>query len=267
MPVLLELLDEKHILLQIDNEEVRALLERMNWDGAVRIPANSDFLMAVDTNMGYNKSNAVMQTSFTYTVDLATPLSPGALLQIEQINQSTLDIPCELFASWEFLPPTTPREIRSPIYNIDECHWGYLRVYSPTGTKLLRANPREIPPESTMVYEAIPARTDDLGSEDIPGAQVFGMLVITPTRQSRTTEFEYSLPAAVMTRNADSNSWTYRLKVQKQPGLVAPPFTLTLTLPEGARIKSASIPFTENTGAWTAQLDLRRDLVIEVVFN
>jgi hypothetical protein len=70
-----------------------------------------------------------------------------------------------------------------------------------------------------------------------------------------------------MTRNADSNSWTYRLKVQKQPGLVAPPFTLTLTLPEGARIKSASIPFTENTGAWTAQLDLRRDLVIEVVFN
>lgn len=268
MPVLLELLDEKHILLQIDNEEVRALLERMNWDGAVRIPANSDFLMTVDTNMGYNKTNATLEMTVDYQVNLTTPETPSGLLQIKQTNQSTLDIPCEPFAADGYMRPSTkPGEISDPVYTINGCHWGYLRAYTPADTKLLRANPREIPAESTMFYEAIPARTDDLGSEDIPGAQVFGMMVITPTRQSRTTEFEYSLPAAVVTRNTDANSWTYRLKVQKQPGLIAPPFTLTLKLPEGARIKNASIPFTENAGAWTAQLDLRRDLVIEVVFN
>jgi hypothetical protein len=132
---------------------------------------------------------------------------------------------------------------------------------------LLRANPREIPAESTMLGEMIPARTDNLGNEDIPGAQVFGMMVITPTNQSTITEFEYSLPADVATKNNENNLWTYRLKVQKQPGTIAQPFRLTLSLPSGARIESATIPFTENDGAWTAQLDLRHDITIEVQFS
>lgn len=266
MPVMLELLDEKHILLQIDNEEASAFLVRRNWDGSVRIPQDSDYLMAVDTNMGYNKTNAVTEMTLNYKVNLTTPENPTSFLLIEQINHSQVEIPCEPFSSSRFLiTQSSPGEIPDPVYTIDECHWGYLRVYSPEGTKLLRSNPREIPAEFTMLGEAIPARTDDLGSENISGAQVFGMMIITPTRQATETEFEYSLPASVVTRNNDS--WMYRLKVQKQPGTIGHPLTLTLNLPSGARIESASIPFTENDGAWTAQLDLRRDLLIEVIFS
>ena len=68
-------------------------------------------------------------------------------------------------------------------------------------------------------------------------------------------------------RYRNNDAWMYRLKVQKQPGTIGHPLTLTLNLPSGARIESASIPFTENDGAWTAQLDLRRDLLIEVIFS
>ncbi len=268
MPVLIELLDEKHILLQIDNEEAAIFLERRNWDGAVRIPHNSDFLMTVDTNMGYNKSNAVMEMSFDYNVNLTIPTSPTSFLHVQQTNHSAVDVPCEPFSTFRyFIEPTLQGKTPEPDYNIDECHWGYLRIYTPERTQLLRANPREIPAESTMLGEMIPARTDNLGNEDIPGAQVFGMMVITPTNQSTTTEFEYSLPADVVTKNNENNLWTYRLKVQKQPGMVAQPFTLTLSLPSGARIESATIPFTENDGAWMAQLDLRHDLTIEVQFS
>jgi hypothetical protein len=267
VPVLVELLDEKHILLQMDNEEASALLQRRNWDGAVRIPNDSDYLMVVDTNMGYNKSNAIMESSLNYLVELTDLGNPSGLLLVKQTNHSNIDIPCEPFFTGRFLlPPTQPGEIPDPVYNIDECHWGYLRVYAPEDTKLLRANPREIPAESTMLGETIPARTDDLGSEDIPGAQVFGMMVITPTHQSTVTEIEYALPKNVVTRN-NNNSWTYRLKVQKQPGMFAQSFVLTLKLPKGTKIESATIPFTENDGAWTAQLDLRHDLTIEVVFS
>jgi hypothetical protein len=267
MPVLIELLDEKHILLQVDNEETAAFLERRNWDDAVRIPRNSDFLMTVDTNMGYNKSNAVMEMKFDYSVNLTTPASPIGVLQVQQINHSTVNVPCEPFSTFRYnVQPTLSGENPDLIYNIDECHWGYLRIYTPEGTNLLRANPREIPAESTMLGEMIPARTDNLGDENITGAQVFGMMVITPTRQSTTTKFEYSLPTNVVTKN-DNHSWTYRLKVQKQPGMIAQPFMLTLRLPSGARIENAAIPFTENDGAWTAQLDLRRDLTIEVQFS
>ncbi len=118
-----------------------------------------------------------------------------------------------------------------------------------------------------MLGETIPARTDDLGSEDIPGAQVFGMMVLTPTGQSTTTEFEYTLPSDVVTKDSQNNSWTYRLKVQKQPGTVAQAFTLTLRLPIGSRIENATVPFAENDGVWMAQLDLRHDLTIEVLFR
>ncbi len=236
MPVLIELLDEKHILLQFDNEEATAFLERRNWDGAVRIPDQSDFLMAVDTNMGYNKSNAVMESSFDYNVNLTAPTSPSGFLLVRQTNHSTVDIPCEPFSTARYLlQPTKPGEIPEPYYNMDECHWGYLRVYTPEGTRLVRSNPQEIPAESTMLGQVIPARTDDLGSEGIPGAQVFGMMVITPTRKSTTTDFEYALPAGVVTKNNENNSWTYRLKVQKQPGMVAQLFTLSLRLPTGCQ--------------------------------
>jgi hypothetical protein len=268
LPVLIELLDEKHILLQFDNEEATAFLERRNWDGSVRIPNKSDFLMAVDTNMGYNKSNAVMEMSYNYNVNLTAPTSPSGFLLVQQTNHSIVDVPCEPYSTARYkLLPTKPGDTPELIYNMDECHWGYLRVYTPEGSSLLRSNPQEIPAESTMLGEVIPPRTDVLGTEDIRGAQVYGTMVLTSTRKSTTSDFEYSLPADVVTKNSEDNSWTYHLKVQKQPGMIAPLLTLTLQLPNGAKIEKASIPFIENNGTWTAQLDLRRDLTIDVRFS
>ena len=268
MPVMLELLDEKHILLQFDNEQASALIKRRNWDGAVRIPPNSDFLMTVDANMGYNKSNAVLETKLDYTVNLTTPTAPSAVLIVDQTNRASLNLACEPFLADHFLHNIAPvGKIYDPVYSIDACHWGYLRIYTPARTTLLRSNPRQIPAESTMFHTIIPASCDNLGSEDIPGAQVFGMMVITPTRQSTSTRFEYSLPETVLAQNAVTKSWTYHIKIQKQPGTIAPPIKFTLNLPDGARIQSASIPFTQNAGAWTAQIDLRLDLSIEVVFS
>lgn len=268
LPVLIELLDEKHIILQFDNEEATAFLGRKNWDGSVRIPDHSDYLMVVDTNMGYNKSNAVMEVSLDYHVDFATPDSPKGSLLVRQTNRSAVILPCEPFSTERFLiDATKPGELPDPYYNIDECHWGYLRLYTSEGTKLLHSNPQGIPAESTMLGEPIPARTDDLGSEDIPGAQVFGMMVITPTGQSTSTSFDYSLPSKVVTINSEDESWIYHLKVQKQPGMLATPFNLILHLPIGLTIENATIPFVKDDGVWKAQLDLKRDLLIEVRFR
>jgi hypothetical protein len=202
-------------------------------------------------------------------VDLGDLSKPAGLLAVRQTNNSKVDIPCEPKSTSRFLLPqaSTPGMISETVYNIDECHWGYLRVYLPEGATLLRSTPREIPAESTMLGETIPARTDDLGSEDIPNAQVFGTMVITPTHSFTNTEFEYVLPPGVLTRDEENDAWVYRLKVQKQPGTLAPPFILNLRLPAGARIKTATVPFAENYGAWTVKLDLQRDLMVEVRFS
>jgi hypothetical protein len=118
-----------------------------------------------------------------------------------------------------------------------------------------------------MHESAIPARTDDLGNEDIPNAHVFGTMVLTPTNQSTRTEFEYSLPIDVLTKDDANRTLTYRLHVQKQPGIVRKPFTLKLQLPPNAQIEYANIPLTEGADLWIAQLNLRKDLIIEISFS
>lgn len=268
LPALLGLLDEKHILLQFDNEEMTALLESRNWDGAVRIPSNNDFLMVVDTNMGYNKSNAMMETALEYSANLTNLKQPAGMLRIKQTNLSKLKIVCEPYAFDRFLPHgTAPGEISEPTYNMDECHWGYIRVYLPEGTLFVRSNPQEIQDTATWLGKAIPARTDYLGDEDIPNAQVFGTMTLTPTNKTTFLEFEYTLPTTIITFDDMNKLYTYRLKVQKQPGTLAQTFTFKISLPEGYTIKVASLPLVENAGMWTAQLDMRQDVQIKIEFS
>ena len=268
IPELKELLDERHILLQFDDEEATAILQRREWDGAVRVPPDSDYLMFVEANMGYNKSNAVIETGLAYTVDLTNPAVPSGSLIIDQTNHSKVVTSCVPYQASEFYTlPSTPGEIREPIYIMDYCHWGYLRIYTPAGTKLVHSNPSEIPAEATMLGEMIPARTDDLDNEGIPGAQVFGILAVTPTQQTTKTEFGYLLPANVLSKDEQNGLWTYHIKVQKQPGTLADAFSLTLQLPDGARIETATVPFEEVGGAWNAKMDLLRDLLISVSYG
>lgn len=264
-PVLVGLLDEKHILVQMDDADAASFLEKRGWDGAVHIPDHSDFLMVVDANMGYNKSNAIMETSINYQIDLSDLAAPSGSLQIQQTNLSKLDVPCTPFVITDEINIQILSGI--PYYNIDECHWGYLRVYTPEGTGLVQSNPKDIPAEATLTGQIISARTDNLGDEDIPGAQVFGMMVITPAQQSTITEFEYDLPETVISQLPSENEMLYRLRIQKQPGVAAYPLTIRLKLPAGAQLNTATIPLQENGGVWSADIELLKDLEVEVGFT
>ena len=262
MPVLLGLLSEKHILLQFDDEEATRLLEHRNWDGAVRIPTKSDFSMLVDANMSYNKSNPSMETSLDYQVNLEDVKKPTSVMVINQTNHSNQDYPCLPRYTARFIPDKT-----SSPYVMEECYWGYIRLYVPAGAKLVRSTPRGIPAESTMLGETIPARTDDLGSEDIANVRVFGTFTMVPTRSSISTEFEFLLPPDVLTWDDKNNLWVYHLTLQKQPGTLGRSFRLILKLPSGAVITSASLPLINENSSWSAQLDLRDDQQIEIRFQ
>jgi hypothetical protein len=251
------LLDQRHILLQFDDPDLTAFLARRKWDGAVRPPVNSDFLMVVNTNMGYNKSNAVMETSLAYDVDLSDLGKPVGRLTVQHTNNATSEIPCEL---------RLPRPDAISDYPVNECHWTYLRVYTPIGTKLLASSPHAIPAEQTMAGIAIPARIDDLGNEDIPGVQVFGTLVVIPQRQTLQTGFEFGLPSSVL-QTAASNQWTYQLTVQKQAGTKAVPLGLRLFLPPMAKLLDGPPGLTLSQGFWLYNTTLAQDAVIEITFS
>ena len=165
--VLLEALDEKHVLMQFDDPNMKTILSDQGWDGAVR-PGSGDFLMVVDSNVGFTKSNAVVGSKFSYAVDLTKLTDPTARLKIVQTNGASGNAACK---------ELNLQGVHSYQSGIDLCYWDYLRVYKPDGTQLLNATPHAVPGEAMLDGVSVPARVDTL-TEYISGVQSYGTLLL-----------------------------------------------------------------------------------------
>ena len=259
--VLLRALNEKHLLLRFDDPAVTELLTRRSWDGAVGADSG-DFLMVVDTNVGFNKTNAVVETNLAYDVDLSDPSSPKGSLSVFHTNHASENVPCIQWNSAGEIP-----DERS--YPIDRCYWDYLRVYTREGTTLLDASPQAIPAGWMILEEAVPAHVDilDADEEETNGLQGFGSLLVVPGGQTLSTAFQFALPQAVVSRGSDSNLLSYRLKVGKQPGTLAIPLLLRIHLPSHAIIEAVPPGASVQNNNLLLETDLRQDVRIEVVFH
>ena len=187
LTVLQQSLNEHHLLLKFDNPTLTAVLSNHHWDGAVR-RIQGDFLMVVDTNVGFNKTNAVVAANMVYDVDLTKPAAPIGTLTVTHMNNAT-GLICK---QWD--------KIRLPgeeDYPITDCYWNYLRVYMPGGTKLLDATPQFVPANWMLIKQDVPARVDSL-DEGIPGVQAFGTLQVVPGGESVVTTFRFALPAGII---------------------------------------------------------------------
>ena len=102
--VMFKALDERHILVQIDDPDIGAFVATRGWDGAMR-PGQGDYLMVVDTNLGWNKVNAVVQSEISYRVDLSHPEAPTSLLTTLHRNPTPGDDTCR--HGYYFNPETT----------------------------------------------------------------------------------------------------------------------------------------------------------------
>ena len=260
-PSLIQLLDERHILLQFDDPETTALLARRAWDGAVRPVEKSDFLMIVDSNIGFNKSNALLETAIRYEVDLSNPASPQGTLTVSHENKSQGDLPCGT-ARADSLGTDM-----SEAYIMDGCHFTYLRIYKATGSQLRDANPQTIPAAQTLRDITVPARVDLLKDDGIQGVQAFGTLVVISQKSRVDTFFNFSLPRMVVQQNTTNKISAYHLKVQKQPGTIAIPMTIILHLPEGAEMIDLPTGFRQERGDWIFTTDLQKDIILEILFH
>ncbi|MBT3389225.1 MAG: DUF4012 domain-containing protein [Chloroflexi bacterium] len=88
METVVRALNERHLLLQFDDLAVNELIAQLGWNGAMR-PGEGDYLMVVDTNLGWNKVNAVSDTAIDYFVNLADLGLPQALLTLKHRNAGT----------------------------------------------------------------------------------------------------------------------------------------------------------------------------------
>lgn len=257
--LLLEL-NQRHILLQFDDPDITGLVARHAWDGAVHVGAG-DFLMSVDTNIGYNKTNAVVEKKLTYDIDLSDLANPTGSLVVFHENHATSDnVPC---LQWGGLPPA---EIW---YQINRCYYNYLRIYVPAGTRLIAATPHAIPAKWMMLGQAVPARVDPLDPEfeEIDDVQGFGTLLVVPFKQSLSTSFTFALPARVISSGTGNREKSYTLKIQKQAGTLAVPITIRIHLPAGAKVEQAIPAASIELNNIFVETDLTTDVIVKVAFS
>lgn len=206
-------LEEKHILLYFDHPQMQQLLKENGWDAAVT-PSNGDYLMVVDSNMGFNKANAAISQKVAYRVDLANEDGPLSEVVLSYRHGSKVQLEkCDKRAQYE------------PTYQglIDRCYWDYVRLYAPPGSALLSI-------EGADEFEL--ARQEK-------GKAVFAAYFVLPPGESRQITFRYLLPDTVLVKE-ESSTTAYLLQVQKQPGTLAIPLQIHIDLPPGMRAVHAS---------------------------
>jgi hypothetical protein len=214
--------------------------------------------MLTDTNIGYNKTNALVDVSLSYEVDLRDLVAPEASLTVTHVNHADPGVPC---VQWSY-----QQSEKIEVYPMNRCYWNYLRVYKQEGVALLEASPHAIPGEWMLLGRGVPARVDEL-EEGIPGVQGFGTLLVVPGGQLVQTGFRFALPSSVLSNAGVSGQVIYLLKVQKQPGTLANPLTLRIHLPTGASLISASMDAIQQDNDLLVETDLRTDVSLEIVFS
>ena len=257
----IDALDSRHILIQLDDPDVSAILSNRGWNGAVK-PDLGDFLMVVDSNLGFNKANAVVEEAIRYEIDLTDFENPVGRLSITHTNSALGDPGCNHMAYYNL---SDYSEL------INRCYWDYLRVYTIEETELLGANPHQVPGEWMLRGDSIPAQVDDLSNnyimpERIPDVRVFGTLFVVPKGETLVTRFDFRLPSSIMTKS-DEGFLVYGLKVQKQPGTKAHTLELTAKLPVGFELVEANPEGEFDTNSWHFVGTLAKDVNVVLVFS
>jgi hypothetical protein len=252
---LVQALDEKHILVVMDNSTISSLLTERGWNGAIH-RNDGDYLMVVDSNLGFNKVNAVVDETINYAVDLTDITSPTAVLQVNNQNNAAGNPVCTQQADYGDGSYTSL---------INRCYWDYLRVYSRADTVLVNSNPKAIPGNEMLGGKDLPAQMDDLTNENNDLIKGYGTFFVVPAGEANLTSYQFALSPTLL--QTVGNRSTYTLTVQKQAGTAAIPIKISITLPPSASLVDASLPGEQNGNSWVFTTNLRQDLNFTVTFT
>ena len=251
--IILRLLDEKHILIYVEHPDAAALLAERNWDGALR-SESGDFLMVLDTNVGYNKVNPGMQERISYQVDLEQS-PPQATLTLVYTHTGTTDVPCE----------QTPQY--GEVYEdmMERCYWDYVRVYIPQGSNLLDATRIPVAGDSLLSGEGYAGDVTVFEADEGPWLtlEVLGLI---PPSATQTRSFTWTLPTDVVEWQG-YEGW-YSLRVQKQPGTSGHPLIIQVRLPEeSVLVEAVPEPTTADEAKVVYRIALDQDREFKLRFR
>ncbi|GJM42622.1 MAG: hypothetical protein DHS20C20_29040 [Ardenticatenaceae bacterium] len=254
-------LDSRHLQLYMTDLNETAILDQLNWDGRLENPTSQDFLLVLDSNMGFNKTNMHMQRSINYQIVLKEDGLAQAALMVDysHTNQPEDSNGCIQEIFYDNAP--TYQEIA------DRCYFNFLRVYTPPGATLNHASHHTIP-AGILVGDLAwtkPANT----VQEFSNFMTFSNFIMVPRGETLTAQFEYDLPANVV--QLQDGRTVYQLWLHKQAGTPVQPYTVKIQLPDGVTAVQATASSQANIVTQGNQvqfnLDLQKDTLLTVAFE
>jgi len=183
-------LDERAIQVWIAEPDIDEIFAAHDWDGALNPVEGADLVALVDTNMGYNKVDAVLQRSLDHSVSWPDGVGSPAVAETIITYRHPIEVPGHVCDQ-------TPRYGDNYDAMIERCYFDYVRLYVPGGSELVSAEGVE--PDS------IEASMGENGTTVLSG--FFEMHPGT----EHEVRFTYRLPPDISADN-------YRLAIRKQSG-------------------------------------------------
>lgn len=251
-------LNDKHLQIYMLDPQVAERLDALGWNGRLPAPNAQDFLMVVDTNVGYNKANLFIERAAAYNVTLDAGGSAEAVLTITHTHTGPDDgEPCYQGTTQEY------RERAGYSALADKCYWNFLRVYAPGGSQLI-SGPEHIVPAATW-YGGYDWNEPTAVTEEQPGLVTFSSFLLVPKNAQVVSEFVYALPTVTQPVEGEMQ---YVLEVMKQAGTAVHPLEITVTLPPGASLVQATPQPTRIEGSTLIFVtELASDTTYTVVYR
>lgn len=221
LPIIKQSLEEKNILLFAYGEDLQKMIEEKGYGGRmVEVKCAktnnysngknclSDYLSAVEANLGVNKANYFVGKTVTVEKKIGKEGIITSIVTLAYENSGT------------------PEVLLSATYV------NYLRLFVPAGSKLISVTLNNVPLSSADID------TDNYG----PDKSVFGFLVKIAPENKGIVKVTYTLPLSI-----SSAISSYQFFFQKQAGDKLSPILFSLTFPsETASLKALN--FTSTAG-------------------
>lgn len=238
-----------HLQVYFNDAAAQAQLAGLDLDGSVHA-VDGDFVMLVDWNFGFNKVDSLVQRSLAYAVDLSDPRQPLAQLSARYFHTLSEPVTCRAEAQY------------GQYYNdlLRRCFWSYWRVYAAPGARLSSVMAPPLPGQYLFGKQDWNGVLDVYAGEG--GAQVFGGPIMLAAQGQGDIVLGYQLPAGIL--QSVDGALIYRLRLQKQAGLLNLPVQVRVTPPAGYRFEALTPGWMDDSGTalWQGTLEAAQEIAL-----
>lgn len=228
--------EQKHMLFAFEDPDVQSIftvtgLSSSLWDG--RIPEQNtiyDYFGVVDANVGANKANYYIKRSIQQSTIFSTLGGLQTTADVMYTNNSTTTSPFggDYKNYVQFVIPANANLESISINKKQQ------KIVPAVTDPSVFTSPDFIPPAGLEVQE---------GEEK--GNEIIGFFFIVPEGTARDISVTYQMPSSI---SATAVSFSYNLKLFKQPGTGDDPYTLSVGYPNDFKVVSSSYGLTDVGG-------------------